>query len=76
MPTDQISSTVQACPYFSKQYGQNFRCEGGKLVFPTRKAKAEFMHRLCNSLSGCNDCKLKQMLDSHYDSLYSYGRKE
>jgi hypothetical protein len=55
------------CPYWKWAEKLNLYCQGGKITFPDRQARLDFLHSYCASPAGWNACPLAQGLTQAYE---------
>lgn len=66
------------CPFFKKESNKDkdtIYCEGGKLHFPSKKVKKEFLNNYCANETnfGADCCVHKMMQDYYFDEGENVG---
>ncbi len=61
------SHRLAICPFYRRDYPLKLNCEGGKLVFPDRKAAKGYIDRYCSNKCGWKECPVAQSLVDYYE---------
>ena len=63
------------CPFYSRERNGNLECEAGKIKFPDKTARREFIYTYCASSSNYENCTLCRMLMTYYERKYYEGKE-
>lgn len=65
------TSILVVCPYFGSEHPGRLQmnCEAGRLHFPDKKARLDFIFSHCADLRGCQECSLHRMMDEAYSRM-------
>jgi hypothetical protein len=77
MPVNWEDKFVQ-CPFYRKTNSGRIVCEGFRegstinVAFNDRGDKMRFMKTRCESIEGCTQCPIHELLERMYDEQISY----
>ncbi len=65
------TSILVVCPYFGSEHPSrlSLNCEAGRITFPDKRARLDFIFGTCGDLRGCQACPLHRMMDEAYERM-------
>lgn len=65
------TSILVVCPYFGSEHPGRLQmnCEAGRLHFPDKRARLDYIFSHCADLQGCQECSLHRMMDEAYGRM-------
>lgn len=62
------TAVIVVCPYFGSEHPAQLilNCEAGRVRFPNKKARVDYIRAHCGDLDGYKRCSLCGMMDAAY----------
>lgn len=61
------SNRYWCCPYWHRDKPLAVYCECGKIQFPDKKARNEYIQAYCTNVTGWKRCQMAQMMETYYE---------
>lgn len=71
------TAVIVVCPYFGSEHPARLilNCEAGRVRFPDRKARVDYIRAHCGDLDGYKRCSLCCMMDAAYYKTHENAAK-